>query len=244
MHLKIWAKRPRFVWALVAIIMSFVVISCNKGNEPAPEDDLSLQQEIGSITGLGEVGGTPQGTAYKLPDGVSIEGDIIGGGCSYDEEFIGSGVYVDLCIGLRNDTDRDVTITFPGGLIFISDTDEYQNGVVLESTTIVLPSKKTTKFTFYTYCGNAGRSSSSSSGNYTFGPVTNSKLVKKLVEDLKVKKIAAAAYMDGDYLSSKYYEVEETVQSLLWLITDGSEYMDWTTFEHMYKQYLEELPNK
>src|SRR5690606_36965847 len=126
-----------------------------------------------------------------LPEGVTVVGEIVGGECYDIDEFIGSGVYVDLCIGLRNDTDKEVTVTFPGGLVFISDTDEYQNGVVLEKTTIVLPAKKTKKFTFYTYCGNAERSASSSMGNYTFGPLTNSKLVNRLVEDLKGKKIAA-----------------------------------------------------
>ena len=237
-------NKSRLIWGLAAMVISFAALSCSKDNEPTPEDETALQQEIGSIAGLGNEPGTPQGAPFKLPEGVIVDGTITGDYCEEAAVFIGSGNFVTLCVGLRNDNDHEITVTFPGGLIFVSETDEYQNGLVVEEAKIVLPSKKTTRFIFHTYCGNSSRSPSSSSSVYTFGPVSNSKLIAKLISDLGSKKIAASEYGDGDDFSDAYYEVLSALQGLVWQITDGSKTTDWETFEYVYKDYLNQLPNK
>ncbi|GGG81139.1 hypothetical protein GCM10007415_12140 [Parapedobacter pyrenivorans] len=234
----------RFISMLVVMVTCVAILSCSKDNDPSPEDDAELQQEIGSLPGLGEQSGTPQGTAFKLPDGVTVDGTITGDYCDEAEIRIGSGHYVTVCVGLRNDNDEEKKVIFPGGLILVSETDEYQHGVVVEETMVVIPPKKTIRFIFHTYCGNNSRSSASSLAVYTFGPVTNSKLLGRLIDDLKGKKIAAVDYWDEDGVSDDYYAIESTVQALVWQITDGSAFMDWETFNHMYQQQLNELPNK
>ena len=237
-------RQCRFISVLAMLVIGFTVLSCSKDNDPSPEDDEALKAEVGSITGLGDVSGVPQGTPFTLPDGVTVDGTITGDDCEDAVKHIGSGYYVTLCVALRNDKDHEITVTFPGGLIFVSETDEYQNGVVVETTTIVLPPNKTTRFAFHTYCGNASRSAAYSTAVYTFGPLTNSKLMERLVEDLSRKKIEISDYWEDGDTTQAYDELEDTIQTLVWLITDSPNNMDWEAFENMYNQLLNELPNK
>src|SRR5690606_42155443 len=120
---------------------------------------------------------------------------------------IGSGYFVTLCVALRNDKDQAITVTFPGGLIFVSETDEYQHGVVLETTTIVLPPNKTTRFAFHTYCGNANRDAAYSTAVYALGPLTNSKLLAQLIQDLSRKKIEISDYWKDGTTTQAYDEL-------------------------------------
>ncbi|WP_257666701.1 hypothetical protein [Parapedobacter tibetensis] len=61
---------------------------------------------------------------------------------------------------------------------------------------------------------------------------------------MKNKKISAVDYLDGDDFSDDYYGVLTNVQSLLWFITDATEITDWNSFEMMYKQQMNQIPNK
>lgn len=232
----------RLMHLFIVSLLSIALFSCSKDDDASPEE---LKQEVGNIPGLGETGGTLQGAMFSLPDEVTVIGDITGELCEEATFRIGSGYYVTVCVGLRNDSEQEKTITFPAGLVLISTTDNYQNGVVLTNETFVIPAKQTIRFVFHTYCGNASRSSASSSAVYTFGPITNSKLITRLINDLKNKKISAIDYMDGDDLDDEYGMIASTVQSLLWMITDGDLFgLDWMAFEMTYKQQLETLPNK
>ena len=226
----------------IVSLLSITLFSCSKDDDADPEE---LKKEVGNLPGLGETGGTPQGTTFSLPDGITVTGDVTGDICEDATFTIGSGHYVTVCVGLRNNTEHEKTITFPAGLVLISTTDDYQNGVVLTTETFVIPPKQTIRFVFHTYCGNASRSSASSSAVYTFGPVTNSKLIVRLINDLKNKKISIVDYMNGEEVDDEYDTIASTVQSLLWMITDGDLFgLDWMAFEMTYKQQLESLPNR
>lgn len=237
-------RRYGFMSVLAMLVIGFAAVSCSKDNDPSPEDEEALKVEIGNVVGFGEVSGTPQGTPFQLPDGVVVDGTITGDECDEEVEHIGSGYYVTVCVALRNDKDQPITIKLPGGLILVSETTEYQHGVVLETTTIVLPPKTTTRFALHTYCGNASRRAANSGAVYTFGPTTNSKLLERLVNDLSRKKIEIADYWVDGTTTRAYDDLEDTIQTLLWLITDHGGSMDWETFEYMYNQLLNELPNK
>ncbi len=232
----------RLMYLFIVSLLSVALFSCSKDDDASPEE---LKEEVGNLPGLGETAGTPQGTTFSLPDGITVVGDITGELCEEATFRIGSGYYVTVCVGLRNDSEQEKTITFPAGLVLISTTDDYQNGVVLTTETFVIPPKQTIRFVFHTYCGNASRSSASSSAVYTFGPVTNSKLIARLINDLKNKKISAVDYMNGDDVDDEFDMIVSTVQTLLWMITDGDRFgLDWTAFDMVYKQQLETLPNK
>lgn len=237
-------RRRHFMSVLVMLTIGFTVMSCSKDKDPVPEDDAALEAEVGNITGFGEVSGTPQGTPFRLPDGVIVDGTITGDDCADAVKHIGSGYFVTLCVALRNEKDQAITITLPGGLILVSETTEYQHGVVLGTTTIVLPPETTIRFALHTYCGNASRDAADSEAVYTFGPLTNSKLLERLVNDLSRKKIEISDYWVDGTTTQAYDELEDTIQTLLWLVTDTEESMDWETFENMYNQLMNELPNK
>lgn len=227
---------------LMFVLLGVVLFSCGKDESADPEE---LKGEVGNLPGLGRNGGTPQGTAFTLPDGVTLVDDITGGYCEDATFRIGSGHHVTVCVGLHNDTDQKKTVTFPAGLVLISKTDDYQNGVVLTHESFDIPPKQTVRFIFHTYCGNASRSGASSSAVYTFGPITSSKLITRLINDLESKKIAAVDYLDDEEWNDEYDRIASTVQGLLWMITDGADHgVEWPTFELMYQQQLGLLPNK
>lgn len=244
-YLMVKIRRSRLMSALAVLLaIGFAMSSCSKDSEPTPEDDEALKVEVGNVTGFGDISGMPQGTPFKLPDGVVVDETITGDYCADAVTHIGSGRYVTLCVALRNDKDQAITVTFPGGLVFLSETDEYQHGVVLGTTTIVLPPKKTTRFAFHTYCGNLSRSSADSDAVYTFGLVTNSKLIERLIQDLSRKKIEISNYWEDGSTTYAYDKLEDTLQDLLWLITESEKGADWVQFEREYKELLDELPNK
>lgn len=229
-----------FASLLLVVWITSGLLSCSKDGNG--DDQETLAAEIGNIPGLGSQSGELQGTPFNLPEGVSVVGEIKGGWCDDSQASIGSGYLVTVCVTLRNDSDQGKTVTFPAGLILISSTDQFQHGVVLKDETIEIPPNETVRFAFFTYCGNNARSAASSSAVYTFGPITNSKLIARLINDLKNKKIDVVDYMDGDEPNLDYIVMQTDVQTLLWLITDGHE-LDWMSFEQAYQALLDEIPN-
>ncbi len=221
-------------------LFSIGLSSCSKDETASPEE---LKDEIGNLPGLGDMGGTPQGTPFSLPDGITIVGEISGSFCEDATFRIGSGTLVVVCLELRNDTDKEITVTFPAGLVLISGTDKYQHGVMLRTEEITIPPNEAVRFALHTYCGNSGRSAADSDAVYTFGPITNSKLIARLIDDLTGKKINAVDYFEREEFSDDYYTEQTKVQTLLWFITEDRG-LDWATFEGMYKELLGQVPNK
>lgn len=227
---------------LTIVILSVYLISCSKDDNDSPSN---MSEEIGRLSGLGDVGGTPAGTAFRLPDGISIVDGITGGYCDNPDFVIGSGLLVTVCFELQNNTDSENAVTFPAGLILLSDTDEYQHGVILREETVRIPGHGKIRIALYTYCGNSRRAGADSDASYAFGPVSNSKLIARLASDLNGKKINAIDYWDEDVdMVNDHYLIEQTnVQNLLWMITDGRD-IDWQTFETMYREVLNEIPEE
>ncbi|RZF61403.1 hypothetical protein [Sphingobacterium corticibacterium] len=223
-------------------VLSICLISCSKDDEDTPAD---LADEIGNLPGFGDIGGTPHGSLFKLPEGISIVNAITGGVCDNPTFRIGSGLLVSVCFELRNDTDSEISISFPAGLVFLSETDDYQHGVVLREESIRIPPRKTVRVALYTYCGNSSRSASDADASYTLGPITNSKLILRLINDLNGKKIDAIDYWDEDTnnFRDEYLFEQTKVQTLLWYITEGSDIKDWETFEKMYHELLSQIPD-
>ncbi|WP_257666702.1 hypothetical protein [Parapedobacter tibetensis] len=140
----------RLMQLAIVLLLATSLFSCSKDNDPGPEE---LEEEIGNLPGLGEKSGSPLGAQFTLPDGVTVDGEIRGGICQEAEIQIGSGLLVTVCIGLRNDNDDEKTITFPGGLILISTTDSYQNGIVVKDETIVIPPRQPSALSFTPIAG-------------------------------------------------------------------------------------------
>ncbi|WP_257658800.1 hypothetical protein [Parapedobacter lycopersici] len=217
------------LFLLFLLTLGLTLSSCSKDkDEPIPDE------VAGQIPGLGEAEGEPQGAPFTLPDGVRLESDILGESCDTTLSR-GSGYYVTVCVGLVNETNEDITLVLPAGLVLIAQDKDYQSGMLLQGTTIVLRKKAVTRCTLFTFCANNHRSSSSRNCVYTLGPVTNSRLVGELIGLLQGKRINAEDYGDDE---TGYMTTVSTVQSALWSITDGY------GLDEYYKMALTEIPNK
>ncbi|WP_027481265.1 hypothetical protein [Deinococcus pimensis] len=150
----------------------------------------------------------PTGTAYQLPPGVVVDGDIVGDRIERCEnvkpleETVGN---VRICLGLSNTTDTTVTIVIPGGTYFISESDENQNGLMIQTHTITLPPHVVTVVYVELWCVNHHRHASDEDARYRFGPVNTNAAMKELLDLLA----------DRDLTSDL-----SAVQDAVWDITD------------------------
>ncbi|AWO02111.1 hypothetical protein DLD77_10600 [Chitinophaga alhagiae] len=209
-------------------MLAFVLPACKKNKK-----DATPTEKPGQIKGMGDQAGTPEGTPFELPANISLAGKIRGSQCDTVYER-GSGAYVDVCIALFNSGGTDITLVIPAGLVILADEEEYQHGMVVQETRILLKAGQITRCTLGAYCINASKSSSSSSTTYAIGPITGSVLIRELLDLLKNKKINVEDYPADD---EAYSEAVGTVQSAVWGITDfdGLQY---------FKEEILKLPNK
>lgn len=201
---------------------SLLLTGCSK-NEEETDNGSNQTHTPGNIPGLGEKGGEPTGTLFKLPDNITFVGKILGG---FDptasvrsqtnmtktrsslslsaltkansgfkiSETVGSGSYVTLYIILKNGSSSSVEVLFPAGLIAKSLSGNAQNGVLLKKTTIQIAANSTKAIMLMMYCGNANRDASSMDEEYQFAVVSNSSLIMDLCEKLKNKRINYEEY--------------------------------------------------
>lgn len=204
-----------FVLLTIAAGMAFLFYACKKssgGDKPGGE-------QPGKIQGMGNTPGTPQGTPFVLPDGVTTIGNILGETCDTSYEA-GSGGLVEVCIALYNNKNTDITLTVPAGLILVAaEPEENQHGILIHETIIVLKANKLTRLGLNAYCINSHRDPSAGDDVYTLGPVTSSTLMKALIEQLKNKKVNREHYPEYD----GYSDVRGPLQDLVWSISDGLE---------------------
>lgn len=235
---------------LAAAAISLSLGSCNDGSknggDPGPY-----------MSGLGKNSGTPSGTVFNLPTGITIEGDIRGG---YDfsaaasgyfkKEIIslpaavgtrasysdyvpyGSGFFVNLYIKFKNSRSSDVILEIPAGLIFISVSGTYQHGFVLQKALIPIPANKEVYALIYSYCLNADRHASDETEKYTLGPVTDHPLLLQIVDIMRNKKVPSNTTESSTILS---------IQNIIWGVTDhGYDYSKGLPKED--RDYLNSLP--
>lgn len=191
--------------------MAFSMNACKKGG-----GDNKPTEQAGKIPGMGENTGTPNGEQFVLPAGISVVGTIKGEDCDTVYQ-VGSGSLVEVCVALFNSKQEDVTLVIPAGLIILAtNAQEYQHGIVIQETRITLKANKLTRVSIDSYCINATKHASGESAVYTLGPVSNSVLMRELINLLKNKKLEEREYAEnGDYM-----EASSDVQDLVWLISD------------------------
>jgi hypothetical protein len=166
--------------------------------------------------GMGASTAAPTGQAYAWPQGVQVEQPVKGDDpyCVPEDQqstpHTGHGGLVRLCLGLRNTGVVPVTVVLPPGLIFVSDSLQTQNGIVLQTTTIVVPPGSLTYYVpVYLYCLNLGRHpTAGGQDTYQPGPVTDDAAVLELLSLLQGKDVPLA--------------FEFPLQEALWDITDGN----------------------
>lgn len=158
---------------------------------------------------------SPAGTPMPFPAGVSVEGDI-GGNLSGDTKAHCKGAdeveyasdLIVACVGLRNSTAADVTVTFPAGLTFIAKAQETTNGILVHSHDVTVPAGLT-YFAFRPASLNQACSLGSATDTYSLGNVTNDAKLLEVLGLAKTKKI------HGDIGAA-------VVGRMIWDITGGS----------------------
>jgi hypothetical protein len=164
--------------------------------------------------GMGPSKARPEGTAYTLPAGVQLEQPIKG----YDffcvpeeqeeKEEKGSGGMVRLCLRFTNTTSQPITVTLPPGLIFISDKETTQNGLLIQVVTLEIPAQQQLFVPLYLYCLNKDRDiTKGPQDTYSLGPVTQDGALRELLGLVQNKPLPLID--------------QGTVQAALWNITDG-----------------------
>ncbi|MBC7902352.1 MAG: hypothetical protein H7Y27_02980 [Gemmatimonadaceae bacterium] len=227
-----------FILLLIAISIG---LSCTKGDR----DETSIEKP-GSIPGIGEMPGKPQGEKFTLPNGVKLKGDIVGqedGPSSQDCVFDGQGFFVIVKMALQADSSAtgNTEVEFPAGLVITTASEGFQHGLLVERVVVTVPpimpgsGGNNCQVSLMLFCLNSGRKPSDASAKYNLGPVTNSPLLKDFINRLSPKKIAYSAFPPND---DTWKMIEEDLQSVLWHITNGNGLTDNDL------EIIKNLPNK
>ena len=133
----------------------------------------------------------------------------------------GSGGLVSVLFNLKNTKNQAGTVEFPAGLLIESASGEYQNGLLVKKTSVVVPANGTLAVGLDMYCCNLSRHASDNDAVYKWPVITNNAELKKLFEAAKGKRINREEFTYTDVMD--YYICTSTVQSIVWGITEGSE---------------------
>ncbi|MBN2167146.1 MAG: hypothetical protein JW717_12775 [Marinilabiliaceae bacterium] len=225
-----------------SLILLFAITSCIK-EQPKPE--------AGNIPGMGETPGEIEiATPFELPDGISIEGSIVGlsgGSVSVPEEtelkslntwwrYRGSGKQVQCGMTFRNDKSDAVDIEIPGGCVFENQESDGQHGICLQTIRIHVLGNSQVQLKFYLYCLNEGRPASRIQDTYIIRGVTGSQSFADLVNSLKNKRIDISMFSDN---MNDYDVIADKIQQCVWKLTNsiyGINKTDWD-----YINYLDEM---
>lgn len=163
-------------------------------------------------TGTEAAYANPAGTAFTLPAGITVEGDISSNvdlHCA-DKTPIENASDLDFaCIGLRNTTAAEVPLTFPAGLTFVAKTVTTQNGMIIHSHDVTVPASTVKYFYFRLASLNQACDATGTADVYTMGNVTSDAKLVEILGLAKTKKI------DGDVGA-------EVVGRMIWDVTDGN----------------------
>lgn len=130
--------------------------------------------------GMGLNEAAPEGVPFKLPEGLTLETPIKGynaadpEGCDqkYEDQAVGGGEQVRICLVFNNNSDLPANLQMPPGLIFVSRSTDIQNGMITQRIAIEVPAKTRYYQPIFMSCLNSGRDTSALSSEYDMGPVT------------------------------------------------------------------------
>jgi hypothetical protein len=230
---------------LIGLAAIVLLISCQK----------QTQEEAANIPGMGNTPGELQiEKPFTLPAGVSLVGDITGiddpGTKSAESKSISlygsGGRMVKLVITLLNTSNYSKTIFFPKGLIFKCQTAGYQHAILLQTVWITV--RPNTKRTIYLdlYCINYGLAPSSSAAYYQILGLTNSEVIKILLNYLGWRIINYEMIFGyfgqgkGEATTPTYDEITERLQTIVWNLTNNG--IDISADDKAFIESIPELP--
>ncbi|MCY1021978.1 hypothetical protein [Pyxidicoccus sp. MSG2] len=217
--------KARWTWLLVAALVGLGACK-DHGTDEEGTDGGDVDAE--AQAGFGKDRRQPKGTPLSLPAGVQVSGTIVGadddGNCGQPQTAdVGSGLYVRACLKLTNISGGPVQVTFPPGLVIVSASEGYQNGLLVERVVITVPptsggpggldggsNPETVNVPLHFYCINKASDPSDPAARYELGPITDHPQMRELYTLLQGKDV----YEDGLKV--------EVVQEAVYSISDGS----------------------
>ncbi|MEO6287356.1 MAG: hypothetical protein ABIN80_24265 [Dyadobacter sp.] len=152
----------------IYLILITAALSCCIHSAPVPDEIKS------SAPGFGTSRMRPSGETFTYPAGIQVLGKPHWDLECMDEakkkkRVFGSGSAVHFCIQFANTTDRLIVVTFPPGTVFISESVESQNGILVQGISMEVPAQSAPVFHIFNHCINADRDVTDY--NVTFEPV-------------------------------------------------------------------------
>ncbi|MBZ4417739.1 hypothetical protein [Myxococcus sp. RHSTA-1-4] len=222
--------KARWTWLVVAAALAGVAGCEDGGKDPDGNTPDAGGTASGAQPGFGKDRRQPTGKPLTLPAGVQVvSGTLPGadddGRCGDPElEPVGSGFMVRACLEMTNTTGGPVQVTFPPGLVIVSTSETYQNGMLVERVVVEVPPTPPgpggadagtpdpvpVKIPLHLYCINENAGPSAPSVRYTLGPVTDHPQMREVFTFLEGKDVAG----DGNRV--------EVVQEAIYSITEDS----------------------
>jgi len=203
-----WRMTKRTAAVLTAAALGAAALAILPGSPVGNGGALAQARSTKSIgSGLGFSRATPTDPAFALPPGLTLENPIIAWApenpvdCDekYSDESYGTGEEVRVCLIFHNRTNSPITVTLPPGLLLVATNDDVQNGIVIQTTTIVVPAGERYFAPLFAYCVNENRSTTGNEDRYELGPVIQNKDFQEVYALLEGKRLSreAAARVQG-----------------------------------------------
>lgn len=223
----------RKILTLALVVSLFAFTACQN-------DDVTIADESGNISGMGDADGELQVTNYNLPEGMEIVGNISGvletsgiaqqsqlKSSSFHSYYGSGGRYIKVKCVLKNNVNRRRTVFFPPGLIFKVHNQDYQHAILLCWTWMCFDPSQEREIVLDLYCINKGRTISLVNSSFEILGVTNSNVLKKLLALCNLRKINIEHYTvlnnkTGLKATVSYDEITENLQNAVWALTNGT----------------------
>lgn len=180
--------------------------------------------DFDEYAGMNKNTGTPTGTTFEIPNGVTIvlkgeDADEDGEGGIIADNSRGSGYLVIVNATVTNSTDTPCTMNLPAGLVIVSASGEYQNGLLVKETSMSVPANATASVRLHFYCLNSNREASISGGDFGIGVITDVEAFAPLFDVCKTKKVNIEEHSSAQYIT--FFTTATRIQEIVWAITQG-----------------------
>jgi hypothetical protein len=131
-------------------------------------------------------------------------------GCETPSDMLGSGLLlVALWVEVGNSGNLPTTVTIPSGFVFVSTTDQFQDGLLLDALSIQVPAGGSVRVAVSLYCLEGLREAASPDSIYRADAVTANPGLLAIVNVPRPRKVANA--------TNTAYVIQEAI----WEVTDG-----------------------
>lgn len=158
----------------------------------------NFQADGATWPGWGESEADPVGDPFTLPVGLEVVGPLKPYKPSdprdcddkYENEALGEGELVQLCLVIRNVTNRPILMELPPGIIFKSRSRDVQNGVLVRKVAFEVPANTVFFQPLLLHCANSGFDPSTHEEiGYDFGPIQTHREVRELIALIADKQV-------------------------------------------------------